>query len=415
MATKIHDPAQLDLDAPPGHPIGDPDFGQAWSGETVDLTQVPRELGRVVGCEPGPTLICLGGLHGNEPAGVLAIARVLAELQRDSGGLRGELIGLAGNRRALASGCRFLHHDLNRAWRPERLTRLLSASGPLDGEDQEQRELDVTLQRIIDQAPERVYLLDLHTTSGPGPAFAILDDTLPNREVALDFPVPLVLGLEEELAGTLARYLTAQGVTVVGFEAGSHQDPFSVNRSVAAIWIALESCGLIEAHHRPEVDASRELLHTQPHNGAGRIVEVRHRHHIQARDGFVMEPGFRSFQPIILGQPLAVSNGVTITAPKHGLLLMPLYQDQGQDGFFVVREIRPMWLSVSRVIRGMHLERVLHWLPGVRRHPDRPEAFIVDRRYARWLAPQLFHLLGFRRRGKAGRILTMTRRRDRAT
>ena len=34
------------------------------------------------------------------------------------------------------------------------------------------------------------------------PALAILDDTLPNREIAMDFPVPLVLGLEEELGAT---------------------------------------------------------------------------------------------------------------------------------------------------------------------------------------------------------------------
>ena len=172
---------------------------------TFDLSAVPRELGRVEAAEPGPTLICLGGLHGNEPAGVLAIDRVLKQIFRRSEGLRGRLIGLTGNITALAAGRRFVRHDLNRIWRPGRVEQLSALAGPLNDEDQELVELNASLSRILDEAPGRVYLLDLHTISGPGPAFAILDDTLQNREVALDFPVPLVLGLEEKLGGTLAN------------------------------------------------------------------------------------------------------------------------------------------------------------------------------------------------------------------
>ena len=91
---------------------------------------------------------------------------------------------------------------------------------------------------------------------------------------------------------------------------------------------------------------------------------------------------------------------------------MPLYQDQGNDGFFIVNEVRPAWLPVSAVVRRLGLERFLHLLPGVERHPNRRQTFIVDRRYALWFARQLFHLLGFRQEGKDGPRLTMTRRRD---
>jgi hypothetical protein len=94
---------------------------------------------------------------------------------------------------------------------------------------------------------------------------------------------------------------------------------------------------------------------------------------------------------------------------------MPLYQDQGEDGFFLVREVQPVWLSVSKVLRGLGMEKVLHLLPGVRRHPELPGSFIVDRRYARWLARQLFHLLGFRRVGRDGRTLVMSQRQDQAS
>ena len=84
-----------------------------------------------------------------------------------------------------------------------------------------------------------VYVLDLHTTSGPSPAFGVLDDTLANRAFAMQFPVPLVLGLEEELEGTLLNYLTTFGVISMGFESGQHEAPEAVDGAEAAIWTAL--------------------------------------------------------------------------------------------------------------------------------------------------------------------------------
>ncbi len=378
---------------------------------TLDPATVARELGRVEAVESGPTLICIGGLHGNEPAGVLAIDRVLQQIHRREEGLCGRMVGIAGNLRALAAGRRYVEHDLNRAWRPGRVEQLQALPGPLDGEDQELVELNAVLSRVLDEAPGRIFLLDLHTISGPGPAFAILDDTLQNREVALDFPVPLVLGLEEELGGTLANYMTARGVTVVGFEAGLHDDPMSVDRAAAAIWIALDSCGIFEHESRSEVVAARDLLQQQ--NGCpARIVEVRYRHSVEAGDSFEMDPGFSSFQPIEAGQEIGTASRGRVEAPRSGLLLMPLYQDQGNDGFFLANEVRPAWLPFSAAVRRVGVERFLHLLPGVERHPIRRQTFIVDRRYARWMARQLFHLLGFRQEGKDGPRLTMTRRRD---
>jgi len=381
------------------------------SSSLVSLADLPRELQRYVGQQPGPTLICLGGLHGNEPAGVHAIQRVLETLDEQAEPFRGEIIGLVGNRQALAVRQRFVDHDLNRAWHPERLARLLKSPGHWEAEDREQQELDDTLQRILDEAPGRVYLLDIHTTSGPGSAFAILDDTLPNRELALDFPVPLVLGLEEELAGTLASYLTAQGVTVLGFEAGQHDDPAAIDLAEAAIWLTLDSCGLLVGDGRLRAAEARQLLAEQTDSSVG-IVEVLYRHDIDSQDGFDMEPGFWNFQTVSAGQPLGRNGDGVIRSFQDAMILMPLYQEQGADGFFLVREVRPVWLSISATLRGWHLERILHWLPGVSRDPDRADTFVVDHSLAHWPALRLFHLLGFRRHGKDGRKLVMTRRQD---
>ena len=377
-----------------------------------ELAQIPRQLGEFRGAEPGPTLICVGGLHGNEPAGVFATQRVLEALAGFETSFRGELVGVVGNRQALAEGKRFLTHDLNRAWHSDRLAKLRVEDLPATSEDREQLELDKTLGRIIEESEGRLFLLDLHTTSGPGSAFAILDDTLPNREIALDFPVPLILGLEEELSGTLANYLTALGVTVLGFEAGQHSDPQSVDRAEAAIWIALDSGGLLGGALRERAAEARRYLRQETELGR-RIFEVRYRHHIEPADGFRMKSGYRSFGAVHAGEKIGISIRGEVEVPFGGRLLMPLYQNQGEDGFFLVREVRPIWLPVSSALRRLGLERYLHLLPGVQRHPLRSDSFIVDRRYARWLARQLFHLLGFRREGRLDRILVMTRREDR--
>jgi hypothetical protein len=76
----------------------------------------------------------------------------------------------------------------------------------------------------------------------------------------------------------------------------------------------------------------------------------------------------------------------------------------------LVREVKPFWLNVAAGMRQLRLERVLPWLPGIRRHPERPETLIVDPKIARWFVVELFHLLGFRRQRSEGGKLIVSRR-----
>ena len=275
----------------------------------------------------------------------------MARLAGEADGLlAGDLVGLAGNLAALARGSRFLVGDLNRLWLPERLARLRAAAAPLAAEDAEQLALDDELEAAFAAARGPVFVLDLHTTSGPGPAFAVLDDTLANRAFALHFTVPLVVGLEEELDGTLLQHLLDRGAVTLGFESGQHDEPAAVDRAEAAVWIALDAAGLLPAGSRPEVAAARALLAAA---GAGlpRVVEVRYRLAVTPADGFRMLPGFASFQPVGRGQVVARDRHGDVAVREPGRLLMPLYQPLGDDGFFLIREIRPFWLAVSTRMR----------------------------------------------------------------
>lgn len=384
------------------------------------LAAGPRKLGELRGEVGGPTLICVGGIHGNEPSGALALERLFRRLGSETiAGLRGRMVGFIGNRQALAQGRRFLRHDLNRFWSRERAERLRDRPGPLEAEAAELRDLDREIRQVLaesrladsrlGESQNSFYLLDLHTTSGDGPAFGNLDDTLPNRKFALEFPVPLVVGIEEEIGGTLTGYFFEQGAITLGFESGQHQEEEAIDRAEAAIWIALEASGVLERGARPEVAEARRLLEANRGN-LPHVVEVLHRHHIEPGDNFRMLPDFRNLQRIQSGQQLASDHRGEIQAKKDGLILMPLYQNQGNDGFFLVQPVRPMWLKLSEYLRRLRLERFLHYMPGVLPNPAMAESFTIDRRYARWFALELFHLMGFRRHGEVGRYLIMARR-----
>jgi succinylglutamate desuccinylase len=54
-----------------------------------------------------------------------------------------------------------------------------------------------------------------------------------------------------------------------------------------------------------------------------------------------MEPGFRNFQSVSAGKLLARDHHGEVRAPLSGILLLPLYQAQGEDGFFLIREVTP--------------------------------------------------------------------------
>jgi succinylglutamate desuccinylase len=59
-------------------------------------------------------------------------------------------------------------------------------------------------------------------------------------------------------------------------------------------------------------------------------------HRIQAGDQFKMRPGYINFQRIQQQEHLADDITGPIYAPMNGLILMPLYQSKGSDGFFIV-------------------------------------------------------------------------------
>ncbi len=343
-------------------------------------------------------LVAVGGLHGNEPAGTHALVRVVEQLQDGVALVRGDVLALAGNLKALNAGKRFLDEDLNR--------RFSSRPANADvAEDRERTELLDALDDAFAKARGPAVLLDLHTTSGKGAPFGVFADTMMSRNFARRFPVPLVLGLEEQLAGTLVDFVGLKGHVAVGFEGGQHDDPKSIDQLAAIVWLALAYLGIVER----SVSAERRILERVAKD-APRILQVSYRHQVAPSDGFLMLPGFSSFQLIEEGQVIAEDVRGDVAPPEGGYLLMPLYQKQGDDGFFVVQKVSVFWLWLSALLRYARAGRIAHWLPGIDRVDGEEHRVLVYRRVARWYSLEFLHLLGFRRREERDDVVLMERR-----
>ncbi|MDF1800983.1 MAG: succinylglutamate desuccinylase/aspartoacylase family protein [Planctomycetota bacterium] len=361
-----------------------------------------REVGRYDCGLTGPLFLTVGGLHGNEPAGITASQRVLAGLENAGIKLRGRYVALRGNLAALAADQRFVERDLNRIWTPADLDGLQNRIAEEDGPDEgELRELLNAFQRLFLEPCgaghcAEVVLLDLHSTSGPSTPFLCMADTLQNRRVAFALGVPVILGLEEALEGTLLDFMSEAGHVAIAFEGGAHDGPDTIDSHEAAIWQGLVAAGLLDARDVPELERHRGVLEHACH-GAPAIVEVRHRQGTRPGDGFRMDPDWANFQPVERGQVVAQNLTGEIHAPITGRLLLPRYQDQGDDGFFITRDVRPFWLRLSAKLRRSGLGALLPYLPGVKRVAGDPRRLRIDRRKARFAVRQLFHLFGFRR------------------
>lgn len=353
--------------------------------------------GRIIGTygddASGPLLLCVGGIHGNEPSGVVALRRVIARLEARKPPFRGRVLAVAGNLPALRANRRFIERDLNRGWNVRRVSAVLEQ--PASAEDLEQAALLGVLVPAIRDATGEVVLLDLHTTSSTSPPFVTLSDTLEIRTFAARLGLPLVLGIEEEI-DTMVDYLSGFGALAIGIEAGRHDDPRSIDVHEAALWLSLHATGLLSDADVVDLGACRRRL-AEARRGLPGVFEVIYRRAIQPEDGFRMAPGFANFTPVGAGEVVAHDARGPVPVPMSGRLFLPLYQAQGDDGYFLVRPVRPVWLRVSRVLRRIGAPKLLPLLPGVHRSTRQADTLIVSRRVARWLVNEVFHLLGYRR------------------
>lgn len=368
--------------------------------QEVPIRYLERELGRAGDGMSGATLVVLGGVHGNERAGLIAGQRVLDRLaETDESAMTGRLVLLAGNLAALNHedpDMRYVDHDLNRLCQRQRFDEPASTSV----EHGQMLELFAALEKIHESCKEsrqEMIVLDLHTTSAISRPVVAFEDSLPARIHAMAMPCPKYLGIEEEVNGLVIDAVTNRlGCVSYLIEGGQHDDPVSIDVHEAAIWIALDTAGIVGLETN---DADPLGYMKQASRDRGYVVyDVRHREPIVDTD-FVICDGIETGSEVYPHKTvLAMQGGEKVYSPIYGLVFLPNMQARkriGDDGFFIVRRISTGWVNLSARLRQQDW---VHWLigimPGV--YPREDSTLLVDGDLACVLRRQVFHLFGYR-------------------
>jgi len=282
---------------------------------------------------PGPRLLVLGGVHGDETCGTAGIERVLAEL--DGGAfqlLRGELtlVPVANplaRRRLQREGER----NLNRLFKPQ--------AAPADYEGRVTNVLCPVIER-------HDVLLDLHSFQSAGEAFAMIGprDNTGSLEpfaraaeeglLALHLGTPIVVegwldiyaaGLAQRAAGGAVaedaidfgrgtnEYIRSCGGYGVTLECGQHQDPEAPEVAWRAIRRALALLGMA-----PLPPGLAALPPAPPR--LLRLASVTDRLHED--DSFVRD--WATFDAVRRGEPIGMRHdGTLLCAPDDGFIVFP--------------------------------------------------------------------------------------------
>lgn len=300
------------------------------------MSEQPTDTLRIHGyaaLQPGPRLMVLGGVHGDETYGTAGIERVLAEL--DGGALqllRGQLtlVPIANplaRRRLQREGER----NLNRLFKP--------SEAPADYEGRVTNVLCPLIER-------HDVLLDLHSFQSEGDAFAMIgprDNTGPLEPfaraaeeglLALHLGTPIVVegwldiyaaGLAQRSAGVSVdedaidfgrgtnEYIRNCGGYGVTLECGQHRDPQApevawraIRRALALLGMAELPLGMPAAPRSPP-----QLL---------RLASVTDRLHEE--DSFVRD--WATFDAVQRGEPIGMRHdGTLVSAPDDGFIVFP--------------------------------------------------------------------------------------------
>ena len=126
-----------------------------------------------------------------------------------------------------------------------------------------------------------------------------------------------------------------RNVVAICFESGQHEDPLSINRAIAAITNCMRAIGSVR---KEDVSHRHDYMLQTYSEGLPPLSHLIHKHTIQDGDQFEMYPGFKNFDQIAKGTPIASDRNGEILCPSDCRILMPLYQRQGDDGFFLIED-----------------------------------------------------------------------------
>ncbi len=152
------------------------------------LNNIPRIIGEYDSGKEGPLLFITGGVHGNEPSGIVALQRVFEILEKEKPSIKGKVLGVSGNQKALMKGVRYIDEDLNRTWTVENI-----ASGKIDSSEKKEM---FEIINVLEKYPEKDFtkriFLDCHTTSSASEPYISVQQLNDNDAWAHKFPTYII-------------------------------------------------------------------------------------------------------------------------------------------------------------------------------------------------------------------------------
>ena len=311
----------------------------------ITYMTVPPYIWHFKGRQPGPTVVVLGGTHGDELTGIAVVRELLKKFgllslqagtfERDD--INGDLYFGFGNPEAIMRGTRAASvRDLNRSFSSDQLDAPAVPSDSLD------------LQRARELAPlfcETDFLFDIHGTSNASPAFVCSECTPDHAALYLLMPVQSVLS---DSRGILAQQ---EGINEIGttdffvdthggsewsmkkqgkkqgvgmcYETGLATDLSKVTETHAIVLRLLDATGVITEAFLKQCGTDRTTLTAIPQVAQQRFelsncIAAQH-------TSFVYASGMdRGWQQVSKGQLLGhYSSGEEVHIERDGMLLFP--------------------------------------------------------------------------------------------
>jgi hypothetical protein len=276
--------------------------------------------------KPGPTLLILGAVHGNEQCGTRAILQLqqaldTAQVELKQGRLL--LIPIV-NPQAYQRNVRFVERNLNRYLYPK--------PQPQAYEDF----LDPILCHWLTQAD---VVLDLHSYTSPGGPFVFLgEDVKAERDFALSLGVnDFIYGWQQaydaptldaaaaeqaklESMGT-TEYARQQGAIAVTLECGQHLNADAADVAYQAMINALGFLNMLD--HAVVARAAQPRC-------------VRMQRVFYRPEQAIFAKPWRHFDAVKTGEAMAtLADGSTIDAPANGYIVLPKADvDTGSEWFY---------------------------------------------------------------------------------
>lgn len=273
---------------------------------------------------PGPSLLVLGAIHGNELCGTKAIRKVMRNIKTGRLSIARGSVTFAPicNPKAYARGVRFVATDLNRVLARSKNTHTY-----------EKR----LANELLDLLAQTDMLLDIHSTTAPTEPFACLDfptkrnitltNSLGVSKVVVGWPALYRHSSKDTLA-----YAHFQKIPAALIECGQHESAHAVRVAYLAICRVLAHQG---------ITPSRKSRATSSRSMYVRLMKF----YARPDQATTLAKRYRGFDVVKKGDPLTIRDGaVKDRAPYDGIIIMP--KPSAKDGeellYFGRRVKRPV-------------------------------------------------------------------------